>query len=144
VVLQQKGRDSNSDWHGLWLRPDSDATEHMLTFGWSSYGGRGGNHGDVAFTMGEWHHVVGTFELGQPRLYLDGDEVLDADQHHEYFEISEPSTLGYDPEGGTYAGQIDEVRISSEARTAAWIATEHRNQRSPESFVLCGEEEPAP
>jgi hypothetical protein len=38
-------------------------------------------------------------------------------------------------------GQIDEIRISNVARSAAWIATEYRNQSAPASFLAIGEEE---
>jgi hypothetical protein len=38
-------------------------------------------------------------------------------------------------------GQIDEIRISNIARSAAWIATEYNNQSAPSSFYTVGEEE---
>jgi hypothetical protein len=34
-----------------------------------------------------------------------------------------------------YTGEIDELRIASTARSAAWIRAEHENQRSDSSFV---------
>lgn len=41
-------------------------------------------------------------------------------------------------------GQLDEVRISTTTRNAAWCATEFANQSSPSTFYAVGAEEPAP
>lgn len=39
-----------------------------------------------------------------------------------------------------FDGKIDEVRVSSVARSAGWIATEYNNQNSPEDFISIKEE----
>ena len=47
--------------------------------------------------------------------------------------------------GGTaqfWNGTIDEVRISSSARSADWIAAEYNNQSSPSTFYNFGAENP--
>lgn len=41
-------------------------------------------------------------------------------------------------------GRVDEVRISSEPRTAGWIRTEWENQRDVGAFFTLGAEQPAP
>jgi hypothetical protein len=41
-------------------------------------------------------------------------------------------------------GILDEVRLATIDRTAGWIATEHANQRSPQTFYTVGAEERAP
>ena len=41
---------------------------------------------------------------------------------------------------GTYSGILDEVRLSSTARSAQWIATEFANQDSPSTFSTLGTE----
>ena len=39
---------------------------------------------------------------------------------------------------GYFTGQIDEVRVSNIARSAAWIQTEYNNQSSPATFYTVG------
>ncbi|HIH00250.1 MAG TPA: LamG domain-containing protein [Thermoplasmata archaeon] len=41
-------------------------------------------------------------------------------------------------------GTIDEVRISSNSRSPAWIFTEYLNQEDPMGFIDVGFEEPGP
>jgi hypothetical protein len=43
--------------------------------------------------------------------------------------------------GEGFVGRIDEVRISSTARSAGWIATEYGNQNSPSTFLTIGAQE---
>jgi hypothetical protein len=40
--------------------------------------------------------------------------------------------------GEYFTGSIDEVRVSSIARSAAWIAAEYSNQNSPSTFYTVG------
>ncbi len=40
-----------------------------------------------------------------------------------------------------FIGNMDEIRISSSARTSDWIATEYANQNSPNTFVAFGTEQ---
>ena len=46
-------------------------------------------------------------------------------------------------ESRNYKGDIDEVRISSTARSADWISTEYNNQNSPNTFYAIATEETA-
>ena len=41
-------------------------------------------------------------------------------------------------------GTIDEIRISSSARSADWIITEYQNQNNPSGFIDTGLEESGP
>jgi len=41
-------------------------------------------------------------------------------------------------------GQFDEMRVSSDIKTATWISTTHNNQSSPSTFYSVGSEESAP
>jgi len=42
--------------------------------------------------------------------------------------------------GRTWNGLIDEVRVSSDAKTAGWLLTEYKNQSAPGSFYSVGAE----
>jgi hypothetical protein len=76
---------------------------------------------------GKWHHVAGVFDGQNKKVFVDGTIV------------STPLTLGINNSslpvcigenngatGRHFDGSIDEVRISSVARTDAWMAAEHR------------------
>jgi hypothetical protein len=57
--------------------------------------------------------------------------------------------IGHAPEPGFgtnmgLTGTIDELRISTAARSASWIATEYANQSSPGTFYSVGPEQTLP
>ena len=56
---------------------------------------------------------------------------------------SAPLTFGSDEPTNAYYfnGTIDEVRTSSAARSADWIATAYSNQNAPASFYTVGDEQ---
>ncbi|MFX0054392.1 MAG: DUF2341 domain-containing protein [Candidatus Hermodarchaeota archaeon] len=102
-----------------------------------------------SFAPNEWHHVVAVYNGTHMRFYIDGnpdpasleknDDILSA--------LPEPFRIGHGdhPEAKAWSfpwlGQIDEVRVSSVARSSDWIWTEHQNQADPQSFVTIGLEE---
>ncbi|MGE5182908.1 MAG: DUF2341 domain-containing protein [Acidobacteriota bacterium] len=102
-----------------------------------------------------WHHVAVVFYNGVPdashnRIYLDGvSQVLSP------CVAGTPSTRvvqglanwGGNSSGGVnyqITGAIDEGHIARGERPPEWILTEIANQRSPETFVTAGPEQPAP
>ena len=97
-----------------------------------------------------WHHVVTTFRSGsQMSIYIDG--ALDSSKSasaaidKNNLALLLGKTYGSQMAGGTpeaFEGIIDEVRISSTARSAAWIKTEYNNQNSPSTFYSVGKESP--
>ncbi|MEM1540920.1 MAG: LamG domain-containing protein, partial [Candidatus Bathyarchaeia archaeon] len=91
-------------------------------------------------TLNTWYYVVGTFDGLTARLYLNG-------QLHS----SLPASLTW-PSDSMYVGDayshivkfygfIDEVRVSSIARSQSWILTEYNNQLNPSTFYTIGPEE---
>jgi hypothetical protein len=98
---------------------------------------------------GVWHHAVAVRDGNNLRLYMDGVEdpaspadittlgnIDDARPFTSAIFYNE-GALNYD---GTLEGQLDEIRISSTARSADWIATEYNNQGSPTTFLSAGAE----
>lgn len=86
----------------------------------------------------------------QSRIYLNGAEM---GSHAYSGGISTEGTgghLGYappqwNPDGTNPCalnGVLDEVRLATAVRDAGWIATEHANQASPQTFYTVGLEEP--
>lgn len=87
-----------------------------------------------------WHQLVGTTDGSVLRLYADGSAnpttgngsagilTIGAD-----FYIGAHSTNQY-----FYSGSLDEIRISSVARSAAWIKFEYQNMNDPLGTVTSG------
>jgi hypothetical protein len=86
----------------------------------------------------------------QSRIYLNGAEM---GTHAYSGGISTEGTgghIGYAPPQWNpdqtnpcaLNGVLDEVRLATAVRDAGWIATEHANQSSPQTFYTVGPEEP--
>lgn len=88
-----------------------------------------------------WHYIVYTYSTGQPQqLYIDG--VLNF-TYTNACNNTDPfiQAIKYIGRRDNYfVGQLDEVSISSAVHDAGWIATEFRNQNSPETFFIISPE----
>jgi hypothetical protein len=140
VGLVQKGRDPSgppdADWVGLWF-DDND----RITFGWDWQSGKGGNLSGSVISAGQWYHAVAVYDGANRRLYLNG--ALDAGPSAGHYDgNNETWNMATDRNGWYLDGLLDEVRVSSVARSAAWVATEYNNQASPSTFHQVGAEEP--
>ncbi|MGD9036657.1 MAG: DUF2341 domain-containing protein, partial [Syntrophobacterales bacterium] len=105
-------------------------------------------------TTGNWHHLVAIYDGSRMRIYLDG--LKDENELEKLDNIlSVPPTEnevwighGDQPEDVAWSypweGQIDEVRISSTARSADWIKTEYYNQSNPSAFYSIGTDDVSP
>jgi hypothetical protein len=132
-----KGRDSNDDWHGIWIN-DSN----LLSFGWESTGGPGNLDGSL-LSAGQWYYVAATYDGTNRRLYLNNapDGAPGLTGPHDT-DIVENTLIGEDyPNGSALEGLVDEVRISNVARDLCWIQTDHSNQNTPASFYTLGFEQ---
>lgn len=83
-------------------------------------------------------------------IYIDGTEIPGG-----HTMAGAPQTagtdgyIGYAPEPAFgnptgMNGRLDEVRIATVTRNAAWIATEHANQAFPATFYAVGAAQPLP
>lgn len=84
--------------------------------------------------MGEWIHVMHTHRPGQSRIYINGR--LDAEAE-PVLDIKRPARLWI---GGWYhhydfVGELDEVRVSSVARTPEWVRLQYENQKPLQTLV---------
>ena len=89
------------------------------------------------------HYVVGVYDGGRIRIYLDGVEGGSTVATGNLVASTEDLTIGINA-GSTddpFHGGIDEVRISDTRRTAGWIQTEYNNQNDPATFFTVGAEE---
>lgn len=81
--------------------------------------------------LNEWVHVVHTYEKGDSRLYVNGVLKAISKTTGAPLAIKRPARLWL---GGWYdhydfVGDLDEVRMSSVARSADWIRLQHENQK---------------
>jgi hypothetical protein len=86
----------------------------------------------------EWHYIVITYNNQSVSIYIDG--TLDTPGALSYM-ISDSSShviIGFRASHtngtGVFNGSIDEVRHSTEVRSADWIRAEYNNQNDPSIF----------
>jgi uncharacterized repeat protein (TIGR01451 family) len=76
---------------------------------------------DGALTNDTWYHVVGTWDGTTQRVYLNG---LERDSQDPGGTLDTPANCSISSGGATMDGTIDEVRVSTVARSPAWIQAE--------------------
>jgi RHS repeat-associated protein len=119
------------------------------TFFVSSNGSVSGVTAGAQLPLSAWSHLVGTYDGQQARIFLNGvaDPNSAALSGNIDYGTSKGVTIGKDginsPLTEGWNGQLDELRISSVARSADWIATEFNNQNSPGTFFSISNETPA-
>lgn len=88
-----------------------------------------------------WHMAAVTLDGSVARLYVDGVEV-EMDGYANLLDRRDDLRFGVANDAGShaFAGSIDEIRVLHVARSPEWIATEHRNQSDPGSFLTVGPE----
>jgi len=105
----------------------------------------------LAVGLGAWHHAAVVFNSSTPAtapvVYIDGvlqtasaivtpGAMADSDAALDLY-------IGNRAAGDrTFDGVLDEMRISSQPRSASWLATQYRNQSNPTSFYVV--RDPAP
>ena len=107
---------------------------------------------DGSIRVGTWTHVAVVYAatLSEPRIYLDGIaiDVISAaagggalrDDADSDLRIGNHSSLT----SRTFDGAVDEVRISTTARSRDWLATQVKNQQEPDAFMSVGEQQVVP
>lgn len=89
----------------------------------------------TTITDTNWHYAVGTYDGSFVSLYIDGVSVAATAASVSINNDTNVLTLGRLVNAEYYlVGSLDEVRISSVARSADWVATEYNNQYSPSTF----------
>ena len=109
-----------------------------------------------SFPTGAWHHLVATYASPNMLVYLDGAPLecnygcLPVDIGN-MDDATAPLRMADLQGGGGLGinGQVDELRISNIARSAAWILTEYNNQNAPgnigsDNFLTYGAESTPP
>lgn len=88
---------------------------------------------------GAWHHLVAVRSSTGTYLYVDG--ALKNSAAALTSDVTFGTSLSIMDHFNRYTlGQLDEVRISSTARSPDWILTQYNNQNSPSTFYSISEE----
>ena len=95
---------------------------------------------DLATTVldrGVWSFLTWTSDTDGTRVYVNGASVLGPATHTGVNTTGTNGRIGNTTFMYTYflTGRLDEVRIATAARSAAWIAAEYANQRPASSFI---------
>jgi hypothetical protein len=116
---------------------DGVLTTHIITYA-------------TAINNNVWHHVVATYDSGTTLLSLYVDGVLRvtttssaAQNFNGYWRMGSYKLSGFWTNGsdGFFTGGMDEVRLSTTARSAGWISTEYNNENSPSTFASVSAEQ---
>ena len=141
--LVTKGRDNSADWVGI-----GKSSSNNLALIWQCCNPptQPGNLNGPALSTGQWYYIAGTYDSGTTTrtVYLDGAPVATDTLGAQYPALPEYTRVGDDSNGNYHDGLIDEVRISSIARSADWIQTTYNNQKTPGTFYAVGAEDSSP
>lgn len=133
--LHGKGRESGTDWVAEYLNPQGG--NHRFGLGWQLPAGNVTAAPNL--NTAQWYHgVVSSTGGATPTrtVYLDGAQIATSAVAAALASISLPTRLGDDSNGSYLDGQLDEVRSSNVARSAAWITTTYQNHRCPSLSVF--------
>jgi hypothetical protein len=105
-------------------------------------GGTGQIIPPTAYNDNQWHFVEDTYANGTETLYVDGQnegsQVVSEESYSAVYSYYVGTGLTDNwPQANTWLyfnGALDEVHISSTARSADWVRTEYNNQSLPSNF----------
>ncbi|MFC2000998.1 LamG domain-containing protein, partial [Chloroflexota bacterium] len=101
----------------------------------------------------QWYFLYGIYNGATAKVYLNSIEDGSDTNSGNILSTTEPVLIGRRAIGDNrfFEGTIDEVRISSTARSTDWMTTEYNNQQYPDKavhgndgFFTLGSEEEAP
>jgi hypothetical protein len=84
-----------------------------------------------------WKHVAWVWSGSQTTVFVDGAAVLGPVNHTSANTQGTTGSIGGTTFGYPFfvTGLLDEVRVTTDARPAAWISTEFNNQRPGSTFI---------
>jgi hypothetical protein len=88
---------------------------------------------DSILPIGEWIHVIHTYQPGDSRLYINGR--LDGSKTASNVSLTVASPAEMKIGGATYIGEMDEVRVSKVARSADWVKLQYENQKPMQTLL---------
>jgi hypothetical protein len=140
LPIYKGGTSSNTDGYSIVTSSSGDQLTPVISDG---VGNQVYNFEPISFDT--WIYSVGVINRSSDLLlsYLNGSEVTNEDIS-SVGSISNGRDLMFSTTNYPFDGIIDEVRISTVARSADWITTEYNNQFDPDSFYSTGANENSP
>jgi hypothetical protein len=116
---------------------ETDSTGTKLAFSVTLGGSLRTVISKTATDVGSWYHVVGTYDGSDLRIYVNGAEEAAQSRTGIITDYGRGLTFGkYEYDNvSNFRGKIDEVRISSRVRGAAWVKLSYENQKTGSSVV---------
>ncbi|MFW9884508.1 MAG: DUF2341 domain-containing protein [Candidatus Thorarchaeota archaeon] len=146
-LVVKSGESNYRGWDISFDNDPSISPAGWVMFRWSPDGVAMDLVGYERVDTAQWYHAVGVFSPSEyARFYLNGELVGEVTSGipSTANDPNRPLRIGRrsDSAGATsyFDGIVDEVRISSIARSDAWIRTQYSNQRNPELFMTVSEE----
>ncbi len=99
-----------------------------------------------AITLNTWHHLVGTFDGSTIRLYQNGSQegTGSASQISDSSSFDVGIAENLENTGRHLDGTLDELRVASRTRSAAWVKAAYHNQNDSTPFLAIGTEQKHP
>ena len=101
------------------------------------YFSRGSVASEGRIALGEWTHVVHTYQENESLVYVNGQLAGSNTKDHIPMAIKSPARfwIGGWYDNYTFVGDLDEVRISSVTRPAEWVRLQYENQKPLQTSV---------
>jgi hypothetical protein len=144
--ILEKGDNGIGETSGWYLSVDNENTAGAMLFGHASTAGAGlggWNTPASSVALNAWTHVAVVYDKGStgndPSIYINGAAMTLTQRAspggNMVSDGAYTARLGNRGAGDrTFNGRLDEVRLSTSARSPDWIATSHRNQSDPGGF----------
>lgn len=98
---------------------------------------------NTTITVGVWTHIAVTYNGSKIYTYINGQPDNNANASGSFASKGYAAIIGWENGWNSQYlnGTVDELKISSSARSADWLATEYNNQSSPGTFYTISAEE---
>ena len=105
--------------------------------GMDCYFSRGSVASEGRIALGEWTHVIHTYQENESLVYVNGQLAGSNTKDHGPMAIKSPARfwIGGWYDNYTFVGDLDEVRISKVTRSAEWIRLQYENQKPMQTLV---------
>jgi biopolymer transport protein ExbB len=140
----QDGADAPQPNNSYYVGMDTFGAGHRLKFALEDASGQTFVYGTTVLAVDTWYHVAAVYDGQAMQVFLNGtSDAAAVPRSTGARDGTAELNVGGKAANRDYGhhGALDEVRISNVARSAAWLRTEHDNQRAPDAFVTVGDEE---
>jgi biopolymer transport protein ExbB len=125
---------SSTAFQQLFVKSNGKLAVYLQGSGAVNYDGTG----TIALSANTWYYIAFTYSSATGLVgYVNGSQDHTAAANGALAAGSVAASIGQDTKvfGRGWDGAVDEVRVSSVARSAAWLATEYANQSSPPAIT---------